>query len=134
MSSLIGFAQGEAERQTLLQWFNNKDSMATAPNGKDIGALTLKQKHSVVRKVYSSLAIKMEVKQAVMAKLSEEKSDMLEQTIAFCKAALPEKASKRQVWDSLIGNQFDTVSLLEHDMLCAGFKQRGHLEIIKEFE
>jgi len=80
------------------------------------------------------VATSKEVKDQALAKLGEEKSDMLEQTQAFCKSALPEKESKRKMWNGIVGKEYDNVSLLEHDELCAGFKQRLHLEIIKEFQ
>lgn len=65
-------------------------------------------------------------KEAAMAKICETQSDLISNTKAFCKSALPDKDSKRMIWDGLFGKEFDSYSLLDHEYLCAGLLQRQH--------
>lgn len=69
-----------------------------------------------------------------MEKLSQTKSDLLILTQAYCKAALPDKESKRKVWDGLFSKEYDDVSLLEHQSLCEGLIQVSHKEFTQGFE
>lgn len=61
-----------------------------------------------------------------MALLSETESDLLPNTVTYCKAALPDKEQKRKIWDGLFGKDYDDLSLLDHDELCCGLIQRSH--------
>jgi len=133
VTSLIQFAKSESDKKMLLSWFNRSDDGVTGSKDQVIGKLTLKQKHMIVKVVYSSLEITLEVKEAAMAKLSETKSDLLDQTKAFCCSALPDKANKRKIWDSLFGTEFDSLSLLDHGEYCAGFMQQSQMEMLAEY-
>jgi len=69
-----------------------------------------------------------------MAKLSETKSDMLSNTEHYCQAALPDKDSKRKIWDGLFETTYDNKSLLDHESLCDGIWQLKHLDLTAGFE
>jgi len=64
--------------------------------------------------VYKCLTISLKDKEAAMEKLSLIKSDLLIITKAFCKAALPDKDSKKKIWDGLFAKEYDNTTLLEH--------------------
>ena len=59
---------------------------------------------------------------------------MLGQTKAFCEAALPVLENKKKVWNGLFAGEYDSMSLKNIGELCAGFKQRSHLDLISELQ
>jgi len=132
VTSMIGFAQSEDNRAVLLKWFT-QGSVITQ-SSKQL-SLTKKHNHGIVKKVYSSRTIAYEVKQEVLQKLGElDQSDMLGQTKAFCEAALPVLENKKKVWNGLFSGEYDSMSLKNIGELCAGFKQRSHLDLISELQ
>jgi len=125
ITSMIQFAKGDAERKMLLEWFNRGDDGVCGVNGDVIGKLTLKQKHRIVQEIYSATDISLADKEVAMAKLSETKSDLLDNTKAYCMSALPSKQIKRKIWDGLFGTEYDKLSLNEFGEVCSGFMQRS---------
>lgn len=73
-------------------------------------------------------------KEAAMAKLCETQSDLISNTKAYCKSALPDKDSKRKIWDGLFGKEYDSLSLLDHEYLCSGLLHRHHSSLTQGFE
>jgi hypothetical protein len=76
----------------------------------------------MVKRIYSSKDIPLEVKLLAMAKLEvADKSDLLGRTKKYCEAALPTADNKKAVWKLLFDSK-EEMSMKEVWELCAGFK------------
>lgn len=61
--------------------------------------VSTRQKHSMVKRIYSSKNISHEIKLQAMAKLeAQDTSDLLGRTKRYCEAALPTTENKKAVW------------------------------------
>lgn len=88
----------------------------------------------MVKRIYSSKDIPLEVKLLAMAKLEvADKSDLLGRTKKYCEAALPTADNKKAVWKLLFDSK-EEMSMKEVWELCAGFKQLAHRDLIQEFD
>jgi hypothetical protein len=74
--------------------------------------------------------IDLKDKELAMEKLSQIPSDLLPNTKAYCRSALPDPVSKQEIWDGLLGTKYDDLSLLDHESLCDGVVQRSHYDIL----
>jgi hypothetical protein len=87
-------------------------------------SLTKKQKHAIVKKIYSAKSISNDDKKSVMEALEKfDQSDLLGKTKFFCESALPEIEKKREAWSNIFGGKLDKESLMITGEFCAGFKQ-----------
>lgn len=88
----------------------------------------------MVKRIFSSKEISAEEKQTAMEQLEAiDKSDLLGRTKKFCEAAIPTVDNKRAIWTRLFDGK-EEMAMMEVWEMCAGFKQRNHLDLIKEFE
>ena len=127
VTAIIGFSSEGKSAQKLIEWFNQGFC------GKKEFELTLKQKHAIVTEISSSIEITKQQKDLMLTKLEEEKSDMLSNTKAYCKAANPDPKSKKEIWDGLFATTFDKESLLDHENLCDGLWHRNQLSLMEGF-
>ena len=82
----------------------------------------MKQKHSLVEKIYASKHIPLENKKEAFAKLAKiDSSDLIVRTERYCQAAVPTLEAKRETMYILLESTED-IPLLQMESLCFGFK------------
>lgn len=135
VSSMIGFVHEEALREVLSDWyFNDKITDTKGDTIADL-KLTLKQKHSCVKKIHLSRKLTEELKKKSMVNLMEiDKSELIEQTKAFCVGTVNTVEEKKPIWDGLFATKYDEVSLLVHREYCAGLCDHSHHDVTVKFE
>lgn len=104
--------------------FLDMNCVVTDDSGDKIKGLEVstRQKHAMVKRIYSSRDIPMEIKLQSMTKLEDcDKSDLLGRTKKFCEAALPTAENKRAQWTRLFDGK-EEMPMKEVWELCAGFK------------
>ena len=96
--------------------------------------LSIKHKHSLVRKLHTSREISEEDKKKALQELSEmDKSDWLEKTSYFSRAALPDLATKRDLWRQYFDEDLEW-SYHNFVMSFRGFNIISQRDILVEFE
>ena len=133
---MIDFAQTEHTIKQIAGIFLDSDCKVLGHDGCPVEGLeiTVRQKHSMLKRIYSSKEIPLELKLQAMAKLEGfDKSDLLGRTKKYCEAALPTADNKKAVWQLLFDGK-EEMSMKEVWELCAGFKQLAHRDLIQEFD
>lgn len=91
----------------LVNMFNGKDITDDKGNKVlDAGAIEVssKHKHEMMKAIWSSKDLYLDVKKSLMKKLEEsDKSDWMENTKAYCNAALPE--TKVEMWNKFFARE-----------------------------
>ena len=107
----------------------------TDPSGKEVTGLelSLKRKHQMMEKIFTSKTIPAEKKKEAFAKLKTlDKSDSIEKTQKFCEAAIPDYAEKKRVWDGLMEMKEDpgVTAIIAYGR---GMRQVSQLDILDKF-
>ena len=128
----ISFANGQS-LDLVLQWFMT--DKVTDASGKEVPGLelSLKRKHQMIEKIYTSRTISAEKKRDAFAKLQAlDQSDTVEKTQRFCEAATPTYEAKKQVWDSLMQMKEDpgVTAIIAYGR---GMRQLTQLDILDKF-
>jgi len=133
LSSVLGFAQGETQRNLVYKWFLL--GKISDESGKEISGIdiSIEHRHNMVKKIFGSRSIEHSAKKECFAKLAKlDQSDKLSLTQTFCEAVVPTAETKREVWKRLFGGK-ETLSLDAMENLCYGFKQLTQRELLTEF-
>lgn len=99
--------------------------------------LTLKNKHALVKRIWSSKTIPLSKKQEILAELNKlDKGDWFDETSKFCEAAHPE--NKEKMWNFYFNQDKDSevekwgLHIFQHSF--RGWYQGSHHEFIEPFE
>ena len=128
----ISFSNGPS-LELVLKWFMT--DKVTDPSGKEVTGLelSLKRKHQMIEKIFTSRTISAEQKRDAFAKLQTlDQTDTIEKTRKFCEAATPSLEAKKQVWDSLMEMKEDpgVTAIIAYGR---GLRQLTQLDILDKF-
>lgn len=122
LSSALGFAHGEEQRDLVQKWFINDTVVDEDNQPIENTTISNDHRHIMVKKVFGSKLITSEQKDVCMKKLSEiDSSDKLQLTKIYCEAAVPTLESKTETWKKLFESD-EKLSLYAQWERCAGFK------------
>lgn len=95
--SMLSSARNEDHYQLLVQWFKTGHLTDTAGTQLEGVEVSLKHKHAMMERIWSSETIPLETKNELMNQLAElDKSDWLDNTKTYCEAAHP--GNKDKMW------------------------------------
>ena len=103
----ISFSNGSS-LELVLKWFMT--DKVTDPSGKEVTdlKLSLKRKHQMIEKIFTSRTISDKKKEEAFAKLQAlDQTETIEKTRKFCDAATPSFEAKEQAWNSLMAMKKD---------------------------
>lgn len=93
----ISSAKKERDILIVYQWFLNNQVTDLTSAPIDHAKISMRHKHMMMRRIFSSSSIVTEEKYELLNRLKDEdKSNWTEQTIAYCKAAIPLADSKKE--------------------------------------
>jgi hypothetical protein len=98
LEAMLSSARNEDHIQLVKKWF--KDGFVTNSAGKKLEdvEVSLKHKHTIMERIWSSDKIPLSEKEALMEELKAlDKSDWLDNTQKVCEASHP--ANKAKMWD-----------------------------------
>ena len=108
VSCAISFASSAEAAQLILGWYNTgnvTDQQGAPIEGTEIN---VQVRHTLVKSIFTSKHIDIEVKEACLTKLAEfDTSDMLGRTTKYCEGANPDPIKKREAFIALFENQND---------------------------
>mmetsp|Transcript_33619 Transcript_33619/g.51814 ORF Transcript_33619/g.51814 Transcript_33619/m.51814 type:complete len:334 (+) Transcript_33619:1840-2841(+) len=135
--SALTSARNEDHYKLLVDWFEKGE--VTTTKGKKIEGfeLMLKQKHTLVKRIWSSKDVPLAKKESVLAELEKvDKSDWMEHTKKNCKGANP--ATKDEMWKLFFSedkdNEINEWGLHDFQHTFIGFNQVNHYDLIKKYE
>lgn len=99
----------------VLEWFKDPSTIETK--------VSLKHRHSMVKKIWASDLFEQTIKDEVLAELKKiDSSDEYETTAKYCQAAIPTLENKEAIWKILFGQENDKLSLYDIENYCVGFR------------
>ena len=134
---LIAQCKNEGHYALTLSWFEH--GKLTDQNGAalDHVELTLKNKHALVKRIWSSKEIPLAKKDEILAELNKlDKGDWFDETSKFCEAAHPE--NKAKMWAFYFTEDKDSEiekwGLYTFQNSFKGWYQGCQAEFIQQFE
>lgn len=136
LEAMLSSARNEDHIQLVKKWF--KDGFVTNSAGKKLEdvEVSLKHKHTIMERIWSSDKIPLSEKEALMEELKAlDKSDWLDNTQKVCEASHP--ANKAKMWDLYFSkkeSEMDKWGLRSFQMSFRGFNQCQHRDHLAQFE
>ena len=135
LEAMLSSARNEDHIQLVKKWF--KDGYVTNSAGKKLEdvEVSLKHKHTIMERIWSSEKIPLSEKEALMEDLKAlDKSDWLDNTQKVCEASHP--ANKSKMWDLYFSkeSEMDKWGLRSYQMSFRGFNQCQHRNHLAQFE
>ena len=132
---LMSHCRNEDHYAMLIDWFTKGKVINSAGVSLDAIEITLKNKHSIVKKIWASSDIPLAKKEEILAELNKlDKGDWFDDTSKNCDAAHPD--NKAKLWDfyfnSEKGSEVEKWGLHTFQHSFSGWSQNAKL--IKPFE
>lgn len=134
---MMAHCTNEDHYAMVLTWFEKSKVINGAGAPLEHIELTLKNKHALVKRIWSSKSIALGKKEEVLAELNKlDKGDWFDETSKFCEAAHPE--NKAKMWAFYFnqekGSEVEKWGLHTFQHSFRGWYQGGHAEFIQPFE
>jgi len=122
---LLESAKKELDIRMLLKWFNDGHVFNSLGERLDDIQITIAHRHTMVKRIWSSLSITLFTKECVLKLLKElDKTDRYDNTEYFCKAA--HFGNKEQLWNKFFSSDVDKWGLHAFQNSFSGFNQKLH--------
>jgi hypothetical protein len=98
LEAMLSSARNEDHISMLIKWFVDGAVYNTAGKKLEEVEISLKHKHTIMERIWSSEKIPLQEKEALMEQLKKlDKSDWLDNTQKVCESSHPE--NKQKMWD-----------------------------------
>ena len=111
----------------LIKWFKEGAITNTAGKKLEDVEISLKHKHTIMERIWSSEKIALPEKEALMEELKKlDKSDWLDNTMKVCESSHP--GNKEKMWELYFkkDSEIEKWGLRSYQMSFRGFNQVGH--------